>query len=104
MPCVSGDQVKAVLEFTARSAPSAFHCRPRLAPTSCSRAPTTYQRSARVTTRITALHRLALSSSACRRETGDQLVEELRTDDDSIPAFAVGFVCVLSGTCWPRNS
>ena len=31
-------------------------------------------------------------------ETDDRLVEELRTDDNSIPAFAVGFVSVLSGT------
>lgn len=31
-------------------------------------------------------------------ETGDRLVEELRTDDGSVPAFAVGFVSVLSGT------
>jgi molybdopterin/thiamine biosynthesis adenylyltransferase len=31
-------------------------------------------------------------------QTGDRLVEELRTDDDSIPAFAVGFVSVLAGT------
>jgi ThiF family len=31
-------------------------------------------------------------------ETGDRLVEELRTDDGSPAAFAVGFVSVLSGT------
>lgn len=31
-------------------------------------------------------------------ETGDRLVNELRTDDGSVPAFAVGFVSVLSGT------
>jgi hypothetical protein len=31
-------------------------------------------------------------------QTGDRLVEELRTDDGSIAAFAVGFVSVLSGT------
>ena len=31
-------------------------------------------------------------------ETGDRLVNELRTDDGSAPAFAVGFVSVLSGT------
>ena len=30
--------------------------------------------------------------------TGDRLVEELRTDDGSIAAFAVGFVSVMSGT------
>jgi hypothetical protein len=37
-------------------------------------------------------------ATASAVETGDRLVEELRTDDDSIPAFAVGFVSVLSGT------
>ena len=31
-------------------------------------------------------------------ETGDRLVEELRTDDGAVPAFAVGFVSVLAGT------
>jgi molybdopterin/thiamine biosynthesis adenylyltransferase len=31
-------------------------------------------------------------------ETGDRLVSELRTDDGSAPAFAVGFVSVLAGT------
>lgn len=31
-------------------------------------------------------------------ETGERLVEELRTDDGSVPAFAVGFVSVLAGT------
>lgn len=31
-------------------------------------------------------------------ETGDRLVEELRTDDGSVAAFAVGFVSVLAGT------
>lgn len=31
-------------------------------------------------------------------ETGDRLVDELRTDDGSAPAFAVGFVSVLAGT------
>ena len=31
-------------------------------------------------------------------ETGDRLVDELRTDDGSVPAFAVGFVSVLAGT------
>lgn len=31
-------------------------------------------------------------------QTGDRLVEELRTDDGSVAAFAVGFVSVLSGT------
>jgi hypothetical protein len=31
-------------------------------------------------------------------ETGERLVEELRTDDGSAPAFAVGFVSVLAGT------
>jgi molybdopterin/thiamine biosynthesis adenylyltransferase len=31
-------------------------------------------------------------------ETGDRLVEELRTDDGSVAAFAVGFVSVMSGT------
>jgi hypothetical protein len=31
-------------------------------------------------------------------QTGDRLVEELRTDDGSIAAFAVSFVSVLSGT------
>jgi molybdopterin/thiamine biosynthesis adenylyltransferase len=31
-------------------------------------------------------------------ETGDRLVNELRTDDGSVPAFAVGFVSVMSGT------
>ena len=31
-------------------------------------------------------------------ETGDRLVEELRTDDGTVAAFAVGFVSVLSGT------
>jgi len=31
-------------------------------------------------------------------ETGDRLVEELRTDDGAVAAFAVGFVSVLSGT------
>ena len=33
-----------------------------------------------------------------RSQTGDRLVEELRTDDGSVAAFAVGFVSVLSGT------
>lgn len=31
-------------------------------------------------------------------ETGDRLIEELRTDDGSVASFAVGFVSVLSGT------
>jgi hypothetical protein len=31
-------------------------------------------------------------------ETGDRLVDELRTDDGAAPAFAVGFVSVLAGT------
>lgn len=31
-------------------------------------------------------------------ETGDRLVAELRTDDGSAPAFAVGFASVMSGT------
>ena len=31
-------------------------------------------------------------------ETGDRLVEELRTDDGAVPAFAVGFVSLLAGT------
>jgi molybdopterin/thiamine biosynthesis adenylyltransferase len=31
-------------------------------------------------------------------ETGDRLVGELRTEDGSAPAFAVGFVSVMSGT------
>jgi molybdopterin/thiamine biosynthesis adenylyltransferase len=31
-------------------------------------------------------------------ETGERLIEELRTDDGSMPAFAVGFVSVLAGT------
>jgi molybdopterin/thiamine biosynthesis adenylyltransferase len=31
-------------------------------------------------------------------ETGDRLVEDLRTDDGALAAFAVGFVSVLSGT------
>jgi hypothetical protein len=31
-------------------------------------------------------------------ETGERLVEDLRTDDGSVPAFAVGFVSVLAGT------
>ena len=31
-------------------------------------------------------------------ETGERLVEELRTDDGAIPAFSVGFVSVLAGT------
>jgi ThiF family len=31
-------------------------------------------------------------------QTGDRLVEEFRTDDGSVAAFAVGFVSVLSGT------
>ncbi len=31
-------------------------------------------------------------------QTGERLVEELRTDDGSVPAFAVGFVSVLAGT------
>lgn len=31
-------------------------------------------------------------------QTGDRIVEELRTDDGSVAAFAVGFVSVLSGT------
>jgi molybdopterin/thiamine biosynthesis adenylyltransferase len=31
-------------------------------------------------------------------ETGDRLVEELRTEDGSVAAFAVGFVSVLAGT------
>lgn len=31
-------------------------------------------------------------------ETGDRLVNELRTDDGSAPAFAVGFVSVMAGT------
>ena len=30
--------------------------------------------------------------------TGERLVEELRTDDGAVPAFAVGFVSVLAGT------
>jgi molybdopterin/thiamine biosynthesis adenylyltransferase len=31
-------------------------------------------------------------------ETGERLVEELRTDDGSVPAFSVSFVSVLAGT------
>jgi molybdopterin/thiamine biosynthesis adenylyltransferase len=31
-------------------------------------------------------------------ETGERLVEELRTDDGAIPAFSVGFVSLLAGT------
>lgn len=31
-------------------------------------------------------------------ETGDRLVEQLRTDDGSVAAFSVGFVSVLAGT------
>lgn len=31
-------------------------------------------------------------------ETGDRLVDEFRTDDGSVPAFAVGFVSALAGT------
>ena len=30
-------------------------------------------------------------------ETGERLVEQLRSDDGSLPAFAVGFVSVLAG-------
>jgi hypothetical protein len=31
-------------------------------------------------------------------QTGERLIEELRTEDGSLPAFAVGFVSVLAGT------
>ena len=36
--------------------------------------------------------------NASAMKTGERLVTELRTDDGSIPAFAVGFVSVLAGT------